>query len=271
MTNGNLARHLDHLRSSGPPFFTDRSVSEALGQPPKVFLGDIVDLVNAGDAVCPQPGFYILAEEGITGLDADPRKWVHAYMGFLGIRYRMSHLCAAADFYGASHQAIMSTHIVVPQDIPDICTKYAKIFFLRQHPRMFAKVNRDPWLAHRKNGLIVASPELTLFDLVDFARSRSSETWLIGQITKDMGELVKPDRLKELAKCFPACIVRRLGYFLDLAELPPQADALRGFLSPKMRYIRLNPRVLEIPKLHPKYNVDERWKIIINDEIEYDI
>jgi hypothetical protein len=117
----------------------------------------------------------------------------------------------------------------------------------------------------------VASPELTLFDLVDFVRRRSSETWLIGQVVKDMGERAKPDRLRELAKYFPNCIVRRLGFFFDLAELTPQADALRCFLSPKMRHIRLNPRVLEILKLHPKYNVDERWKIIINDEIEYDI
>ncbi|MDR1857282.1 MAG: type IV toxin-antitoxin system AbiEi family antitoxin [Desulfovibrio sp.] len=137
MTDVNLARHLDHLRSSGPPFFTDRSLSEALGQPPQVFLGDIVDLVNAGDAVCPCPGFYILAEDGRTNLDADSTKWIHAYMGFLGIPYRMSHLSAAYDFYGATHQAIMSIHIVAPQNIPDICTKYAKIFFLTQNTRMF--------------------------------------------------------------------------------------------------------------------------------------
>jgi hypothetical protein len=136
---------------------------------------------------------------------------------------------------------------------------------------MFAKVNSQPWLVRCKSGLIVASPELTLFDLVDFARRQPSETWLIGQVVKDMGEQTKPDRLRELAKCFPACVVRRLGYFFDLAELTPQADALRHCVHPGMRHVRLNPRVLEMPKLHPKYPVDEQWGIIVNDEVEYDI
>ncbi|MDR1857279.1 MAG: type IV toxin-antitoxin system AbiEi family antitoxin [Desulfovibrio sp.] len=198
--------------------------------------------------------------------------WIHGYMEFLGIRYRMSHLSAAADFYGASHQAIMATHVIVPQNVPDIKMKYAKIFFLRQHPRTFAKLNKDPWLIYRRSGLVVASPELTLFDLVDFARRRSSETWLIGQVIKDMGKLTKPDRLQELAKCYPSCIVRRLGFFFDLAELTPQADALRGFIKPGMRHIKLNPRVYNIiPQLHYDYKVDETWMMIINDEVEYDI
>jgi hypothetical protein len=94
MTAVTFDQYLDRLRSSGPPFFTDRSVSEALGQPPKAFLADIVDMINAGDAVCPRIGFYVLAKGGVTSLAASPERWIPGYMEFLGIRYRLSHLGA---------------------------------------------------------------------------------------------------------------------------------------------------------------------------------
>ncbi|MDR1857274.1 MAG: type IV toxin-antitoxin system AbiEi family antitoxin [Desulfovibrio sp.] len=271
MPDTGLARHLDRLRSSGPPFFSDMSVSEALGTPPETFRADIADLVDAGDAVCPHQGFYVLAKDGRPGLDADPTRWLQGFMAFLGIRYRVSLLSAAAHFYGASHQAIMCTQAIVPTDVKDIRTGYATVLFLRQKPRMFAKVNGEPWVVRRRNGLVAASPELTIFDLVDFARSHPSETWHIGQTVKDMGDMARPDRLRELARCFLVPVVRRLGYLLDHAGLKPQADALIDFIRPGARHVRLNPRVKEIPGLRQNYELDEKWGIVLNDHLEYDI
>jgi hypothetical protein len=265
-----IARHLDALRQKGALFFTDSGVSATLQVPAAELAPSMARLEGQGDIVSPHAGFFLFAKDGRPGLMASSPYWIHGLMGYLGIRYRVS-LLSGARFYGASHQACMCTQVIVPVDLPDIQNHYTKVSFIRQPAWFFAKLNRKPWITFRRKILMAASPELTLFDLVYFARKRRSETWYIAQIVKDMGEVTAPRRLCELAGLFPSCDVRRLGYFFDLAGLTAKADALRDFVTPKSRYVKLNPRVLELSTMPHVYDKDEAWKIILNDDVEYDI
>ena len=115
----------------------------------------------------------------------------------------------------------------------------------------------------------VSSPELTALDLVS-QEEKVGGLSRVAEVLIELAERMKWDDSKlALLDYFNAPIVQRLGYLLDFIEETELADDFMllakraGKIVRKTRLKQSNPEVEGM-------EVDKKWKIIINHEIETD-
>jgi predicted transcriptional regulator of viral defense system len=118
----------------------------------------------------------------------------------------------------------------------------------------------------RAGYLNVSSPELTAFDLLE-----NIHIFGINRITTVLQELyeeMRPSRLSKIAKLIDnKANIQRLGYILDTVVNDEKlADSLYKVLS----RTSFSPVSLS-PQKGRKGQIDSKWKIIINMQIESDL
>ena len=86
-------------------------------------------------------------------------------------------------------------------------------------------------------------------------------------IIDELSECISKSSLRNTATYYPTAIIQRLGYIFE--SLPGKADLTKGLAS-----------VLAKRTVYPQYfslsaekrgTLDEKWKVIVNDEIETDV
>ena len=90
-------------------------------------------------------------------------------------------------------------------------------------------------------------------------------------MSKDIGGSANPRKLAQIAACYENSTARRLGYLLERSGHERQARALLPFAAKASSMQPLNPSVmtsLGIPM--DKRNKDERWRLDINQVVEFD-
>lgn len=112
----------------------------------------------------------------------------------------------------------------------------------------------------------VSSPELTALDLLYYAESMGMNRMIT--ILQELIEVIKPSALKKAAKAYSqVAAIQRLGYLLDNElENKKLSEILYKIIADKMG--------VNIPLMPGKKKLGEinsRWKIIRNVEIESDI
>ena len=170
-------------------------------------------------------------------------------------------LLNAAALYGAAHQQPQVVYVFSTPPIPRNINS-ANLFFL-------SKSSWNPKFIIQKKtqtGFInVSSPELTALDLCTYI-------WKFGvnRITTILIELceeMKPSLLKKVAKEYDnVSSLQRLGYILDnFTESKKLAKVISAILQEKKTYyLPLSP------KKEKKGNYDNKWKIIVNMQVEPD-
>jgi predicted transcriptional regulator of viral defense system len=73
----------------------------------------------------------------------------------------------------------------------------------------------------------------------------------------------------ELLKYYSIAIIQRLGYLLDLIEESNLANDLMALVKRTDKTIRKTPLKRSKP-IHEDMEIDDKWKIIINQTIEID-
>jgi predicted transcriptional regulator of viral defense system len=208
-------------------------------------------------------GFYgILTPENSAGGILPFDLFIDVMMKRLDKPYYVALLSAAA-LHGAAHQKPMVDFVVSQTPAPrSIVNKKMKLYF----------VSKSSWeqsgivqMKTRAGYINVSSPELTAFDLLVY--SSKFGTNRVATILQELYEVMKPAALKCLANTQETAVIQRLGYILDrIVENEKLSNVLFKILE--------NRKLFTVPlsiRKQKKGVTDEKWKVIVNMQIETDL
>jgi predicted transcriptional regulator of viral defense system len=209
-------------------------------------------------------GFYVIIPPEYAAFKILPAvMFIDSMMDYLGKPYYVGLLSAAA-LYGAAHQQPMTYFIVTQTPAPrKISNKQLKIVFFSKKTLLNAGIIKKKTQAGYIN---VSSPELTAFDLLE-----NIHTFGINRITtvlQELNEEMHPSQLSKIAKLIEnRANIQRLGYILEnVVNNEKLADSLYKVLCKAS----FSPVPLSPPKGR-KGQINSKWKIIINTQIESDL
>jgi len=213
--------------------------------------------------------FYavILPEYGLKGV-APPIEYINQLMKFLGNDYYIALLSAAA-LQGAAHQAPMEFFVITNSRI------------LRDKQKGDVKIN----FVTKKNiptqyitqvmvnsGYVnVSSPELTAFDLMIYEKNIGGIN-RAATILSELAETLNFSTINiEFLKSLNVAIIQRLGYLLDLLEFEELANVLfQKSKEADIKFRKYPLSVLSEKKNYADFQINDKWKIIVNEEIDID-
>jgi len=215
-------------------------------------------------------GFYVIvsSEYGFKGI-VPPTEYIDQLMKYLGKEYYIGLLNAAA-FHGAAHQQPQTFSVVVNTDkLRGKIKKGVKIDFVAKKniPTRYIKQ------LNTRNGTInTSTPELTAFDLLLYVK----EIGGVNRAATVLSELAETMDFQNIGSDFlpqfNVAVIQRLGFILDeVIEYNELADTL--YQKVKEAGIKFRKYPLKVVKKGinlDRYDVNEKWKIIINEEIEID-
>jgi len=208
-------------------------------------------------------GFYgILTPENSAGEILPFDLFIDSLMKHLNKPYYVSLLSAAA-LHGAAHQKPMADFVISQTPAPrSIVNKKMKLFFVSKNSWEQAGIVQ---MKTRAGYIHVSSPELTAFDLVVYSSKFGVNR--VATILQELYEVMKPAALKRIAEMQETAAVQRLGYILDrIVENEKLSNALLKILKNR----KIFPVTLSIKK-PKKGEIDEKWKVIKNMQIETDL
>jgi predicted transcriptional regulator of viral defense system len=259
-------RHLaDELIGRGRHFVTTHEVGELLG----VDIGSVRSAlrrsIDAGAMLSITKGAWIPVPPEYRSWGAPPpTRYIDRLMRFLEHPYYVGFL-SAAQIHGASHQSPMVFQVVTPAVMRDRHIGRSSLQFIRRA----AAVTRTAMNVTTPTGrMLVSTPEVTLFDLVD-APSLGGGLSNVATIAAEFLEAgrLDPDTLVSVASLFPTAVRQRLGYLIDVAaahqaidiDLTPLADALASAAT-----VALDPHGPSSRDRH------RRWHVRVNATIDID-
>jgi predicted transcriptional regulator of viral defense system len=208
-------------------------------------------------------GFYgiLTPENSIDGI-LPIYSFIDDLMKYLHKPYYLA-LLSAGVLHGAAHQKPMVDFVVTETPAPrSIVTPRMKVFFISKHSWQQTDIVQKKGVAGYIN---VSSPELTAFDLIIYIDKIKFN--LAATVLQELYEVMKPSVLKRVAKQMETPVIQRLGYILDrFVEEKVLSDALQKVL--KSRKIKTAPLSVKKSK---SGEIDDKWKIVINTEIDPDL
>jgi predicted transcriptional regulator of viral defense system len=259
---------IEEMQSSGKSCFT---FSEALECFPSVHSDSLkrglTRLVSKHKICSVWKGFYVVVPIEYQSKGIIPAVYyIDQLMKFLGRDYYIS-LLNAAEFYGAAHQRPMEFSVMTtPPSLRSTSKKDIKINFNNKSVILsqYTEQRKTPTSYVR-----ISLPELTATDLIQFEK-------VIGGLNRAstvIYELAESCRFKKLKVDFfeyvPTPVIQRLGYLLDEEfGFKKQADDLYSMAKKFGCSFRKTP--LKNRKSITDCPINEKWEIIINEQIEID-
>lgn len=238
------------------PNYSDIAIKRALSR-----------LSSKGKIVSLYKGYYLIitpqySSKGIL----PPQLYLDAFMKYLQRPYYVSLLNAAA-FHGASHQQPQEYFVMT--DFPVLrptLKKGQKINYIsiREIPQSLIEKRKT-----EAGYLNISNAALTACDLVQFEK-RVGGLNRAATVLNELAEVIKPgDFALTLLKHVHVTALQRLGYLLENVCFNTQlADAL--FESMKRENLNLFRIPLKAAKHSKGFSSDNRWKVIVNTEIDID-
>ena len=209
-------------------------------------------------------GFYVIIPPEYSAHEILPTvMFINSMMNYLGKPYYVGLLSAAA-LYGAAHQQPMTDYIVTQAPAPrNISNKKLKIIFFAKKTLLSEGIIQKKTPA----GYIhVSSPELTAFDLLDHIHTLGINR--ITTVLQELYEEMRPSRLFKIAKLINnKANIQRLGYILETVV---KNEKLANSLNKVLSKTSFSPVPLS-PQKGRKGQINNKWKIIINMQIESDL
>lgn len=254
-SQGRNAFSTDQLEKSLPDY-TAIGIKRALSR-----------LSQKGKIVSIFKGYYLIippqyASKGIL----PPTIFLDSFMNFLERPYYLALLNAAA-YHGASHQQPQEFFVVTNYPVLRPTLKRGlKLNYIskKEIPEKLLEIKKT-----ESGYLKISNPVLTATDLIQFEK-RMGGINRVATVLNELAEVIKPDDFNDfLIANTPVTALQRLGYILDkVIENKLLADTLFQNLE------RVGAKLFRIPLKASApikgFSSDERWKVIINTEIEID-
>jgi predicted transcriptional regulator of viral defense system len=213
--------------------------------------------------------FYavILTEYGLHGI-IPPMAYIDKLMRFLGKEYYVALLSAAA-LQGASHQAAMEFFVITnSKNFRDKQKNDIKInFATKKHipQQLISQITVNSGYVN------VSCPEMTAFDLIIYEKNVGGIN-RVSTILSELAENLNFDKITEIfLKSISISIIQRMGYLLDLLKFTDLSRKLLEKTQKANIVFRKYPlSVLSEKQNFADFEVNDKWKIIINEQIEID-
>ena len=223
--------------------------------------------VSKGRIISPLRGFYVIVPEEYLLRGTVPQSvYMDDMMQHLGRKYYVA-LLSAAQMHGAAHQAPMTYCVMIePPTMRDKKgDRYQTQFFCKSHIQEMYLEKRQT----RTGYLWVSSPELTAVDLITYQAKVGSVT-RASTVLAELVEKTDFGRLgREFVETVPVSSLQRLGYiFEEVLEEREAADAVYDLLKRAGAQLQAVP--LKAGKTVAGCEKNEKWKVMVNVEIEID-
>ncbi len=209
-----------------------------------------------------RPGFYVIippeySKQGII----PPYLYMEDLMRSLDKPYYVGLLSAAA-LHGAAHQQPTGYTVIVQSPAPRSIAKLNIVFYSKREFIPEGIVQKKTPAGY----INVSSPELTALDFFDYIHKFGINR--ITTVLQELSEEMKPAALRKIARQYPnMAAIQRLGYILDnIVGAEKLSDALWSVLAKRTTFpVPLSPQKMK------KGEIDSKWKVIKNMEIESDL
>ena len=271
MTNSNDIRLLDWiegLQSRGKYAFSLQLIKQELPNYSEAGIKRGLNRLSSKSKILSiHKGYYIIippqyASKGIL----PPSLFLDSFMKHLNRPYYLGLLNAAA-YHGAAHQQPQEFFVVT--NFPVLRTTNKKGIKINYISKKDVPISFTEDRKSEAGYLKISSPVLTAVDLIQFEK-RIGGINRAASVLNELSEVIKPEAFTtEFIKSTPVTTLQRLGYILDKILLKPVlANNLFNALMLN------NPKFFRIPlkTSAPKkgFTSDERWRVIVNTQIEID-
>ncbi len=266
--NQRLEFWIEVLQSQGRNAFSTEQLEKDLPNYTSIGIKRALSrLSQKGKIISIFKGYYLIippqyASKGIL----PPSIFLDGFMKFLERPYYLGLLNAAA-FHGAAHQQPQEFYVVTNFPVlRHTLKKGLKVNYIskKEIPEKLLEIKKT-----ESGYLKISNPVLTAADLIQFEK-RMGGINRVAAILNELAEVIKPDDFNDfIIENTPVTALQRLGYILDkVIENNMLADALFQTLE------RVGAKLFRIPLKASTpikgFSSDERWKVIINTEIEID-
>lgn len=257
-----LDKYLIGVRAQGRYAFTAEELKNKFDLSPNALNQILYRLKQKREIALIRQGFYVIippeySKQGII----PPYLYIDDLMKSLDKPYYVGLLSAAA-LHGAAHQQPTAYTVITKSPAPRNVDNLKILFFSKQEFLQDGIIQKKTPAGY----IHVSSPELTALDFFDYIYKFGINR--IATILQELSEEMKPSLLLKIARQYPStAAIQRLGYILEtVASSEKLSDALWKILNERTFY----PVPLS-PQKDKKGEIDNKWKIIQNMEIESDL
>ena len=261
--NNFIMENLDYIQTlinQGRWSFSSYEMSDYLGYSSKDKLSI---LRRNGRVITPIKGFYVIVPEEYLSTNRLPvERYIDAMMAHIDRPYYVGFL-TASSIYGSSHQSPQAFQVISNIDRRNITIGRNQLLFYRKRNTSEIPILKRKTTTGYFN---ISTPEATLFDLVEFQKQVGGLEQ-VGLIAMELSEKLNMTSLVETAEYYPNPVIQRVGYLLDVVGQEDLSDNLAEFIrTTNPVYSFLNPS-----ESRERTNQNARWKLFINEELEFDL
>jgi len=252
---------VDTLQSEGRYTFQHAEAAKATAVSNEALAASLRRLQKAGRLVMPRRGFLVVVPLEYRALGCPPAAWfIDDLMKYIGRSYYVG-LLTAASHHGASHQAAQVFQVITDLPTRPIVSGRVRIDFHegRAPTSQTSRVNTPT------GTMLVSSPERTALDLVRYPLACGG-LGNVATVLSELAETLDPRRLAEAAPHVERSVAQRAGWLLDRVGDGNLTHPLAEWLARQVAFPV--PLRSDLPSEgRPR---DERWRVVINDDIEVD-
>lgn len=220
-------------------------------------------LRQKGEIAMPYRGFYVIVPPEHRDLGCLPASHFIPYlMEHLGERYYAG-LLSAAEYHGAVHHRPQVIQVVVGKNRQGITCGKVRVEFIARNN--MGKIPTSDFRTPR-GYLKVSTPPATAFDLVGYPQ-HSGGLDNAATVLSELAEKIDSKELVRIAGLSPIAWAQRLGYILELVGAGEKAVDLAKYITKK------KPVPTPLAPSQPFAGVKrmERWRILVNTEVEAEV
>ena len=259
-----IETYLDAIRAKGRYSFSLEELLNEFKISYKTLLERLSNLKRKNKIAQIRQSFYVIIPPEYAALGTlSPDLFIDTMMKYLNKKYYVGLLSAAA-LHGAAHQQPTTFFVISECPAPrNIFNNKLKIKFVSKQNIIEYGVIQKKTPAGRIN---VSSPELTAFDLLDNIKQFGINR--ITTILMELYEVMLPSKLSKTARLVDnKANIQRLGFILEnVVGEEKLSNALYKIIS------KINFTKVALSPLKKKTGeLNDKWKIIINEPIETDL
>jgi predicted transcriptional regulator of viral defense system len=255
---------IDSRQSQGLYFFTREEALKILGRTEAAFKQAAARLAKKKRIARIHGGFFIIIPLEYTATGILPAEWfISDLMDYIGQPFYVGLLSAAA-LHGAAHQQPQQFHVVTTGPLRDMRSNGLAIRFFSKS--QFADVPVTQ-IKVQTGHMPASTPEATAFDLIRYSR-RIGGLDRVLTVLHELGEVMGPEDLAKAARADQTVAhAQRLGFLLERAGF----SSLTGLLFQWVNEKRPLPAKLEPSMPIRGSQKDQRWRILVNIDVEGDL
>ncbi|HXF90900.1 MAG TPA: type IV toxin-antitoxin system AbiEi family antitoxin [Candidatus Nitrosotenuis sp.] len=255
--------YIEDCLKNGKYFFTKEEVLKKIPIKEANFRVQISRLAKKQDIQKLGHALYMIIPLEYQNIGSLPPEWiVDKLMKHLEKDYYIG-LLTAASLHGIAHQQPMIFQVICNDTLKPIILSKGEVHFYRYKQMSEAQTEH---LRTKIGSSLISTKEQTVFDLVRFYK-KAGYFDNIATIIRDIHEELDVTKLSVVAHVEPEeTVLQRLGYLFDILEAPDHAKVIEEELyKRKFYWIKLKPELNQ-----PALEKVKKWKLIINDNIEFE-